>query len=95
MVFFLSGATTFVIAEEPFATAAGPEKIYVLTSYRDIAVAFRNTTTLDYGLVIRDLMGRLRPKRKMDQNDLPAHENLPREHSEVQPTWQGFFPPQK
>ncbi len=37
--------------------AVGPEKLYVLTSSTDMAVAFKNTTTLDYGLVIRDLMG--------------------------------------
>jgi hypothetical protein len=51
------GRNYFQDTREPFAITLGGEKLYILTSYRDATTAYKNTTTLDYGGVIRDLVG--------------------------------------
>jgi hypothetical protein len=51
------GRTYFQDTREPFAITLGGEKLYILTSHRDATTAYKNTTTLDYGGVIRDLVG--------------------------------------
>lgn len=51
------GREYFKGSREPFAFTLGREKLYILTSYQDVATAYRNTTIFDYGDVIQDLMG--------------------------------------
>jgi hypothetical protein len=51
------GREYFKGSREPFAFTLGREKLYILTSYQDVATAYRNTTVFDYGDVIQDLMG--------------------------------------
>lgn len=50
------GREYFGNAREPFAITLGHEKLYILTSSDDVVSAYKNYTTLDYGMVIKDLM---------------------------------------
>lgn len=50
------GRHYFKNTRDPFAFTLGNEKLYILTSHEDVATAYKNTTTLDFGDVIKDLM---------------------------------------
>lgn len=56
---FLSyGREYFKRTREPFAITLGREKLYILTFRKDVVAAHKNSTTVDYGNVVQDLMAR-------------------------------------
>ena len=46
----------FKDTRQPFAITLGREKLYILTAYQDVIAAYKNTTTLSYGRIIRGLV---------------------------------------
>ncbi|MCJ1386958.1 hypothetical protein MMC17_010087 [Xylographa soralifera] len=50
------GRKYFQDTREPFSITLAGEKLYVLCSPHDVTAAYRNSTTLTYDLVIRDLL---------------------------------------